>query len=270
MSSKWKLFFELFLKFIAAVILTLLVVLVVLKFTVFNKSRVITTLTNDNYYDNVYKTINENMENYIISSGFSDSILDNIFTKEDVKESVDNFVNNIYAGKKEETDLSNIREKINANIDKYISEQKIQILDQESVDSLVDELLNIYTNETELYGMINNFMGMYPKVEKVLNISLISLIIVFIVIALVLVIMKIKFKGIIVLASGLMLLYIRFIITNNIDYKNILLLTDNFSEVLVSLIGNVINLILLGGIILSIVGLIIIIINAIMKNKKEE
>ena len=268
MSSKWKLFFELFLKFIAAVILTLLVVLVVLKFTVFNKSRVIATLTNDNYYDNVYKTINENMENYIISSGFSDSILDNIFTKEDVKESVDNFVNNIYAGKKEETDLSNIREKINANIDKYISEQKIQILDQESVDSLVDELLKIYTNE--LYGMINNFMGMYPKVEKVLNISLISLIIVFIVIAFVLVIMKIKFKGIIVLASGLMLLYIRFIITNNIDYKNILLLTDNFSKVLVSIIGNVINLILLGGIILSIVGLIIIIINATMKNKKEE
>ena len=64
MSSKWKLFFELFLKFIAAVILTLLVVLVVLKFTVFNKSRVITTLTNDNYYDNVYKTINENNRFY--------------------------------------------------------------------------------------------------------------------------------------------------------------------------------------------------------------
>lgn len=270
MSSKWKLFFELVLKFIAAVILTLLVVLFVFKFTIFNKSRVINTLNNDNYYENVYKTIKENMENYIISSGFSDSVLDNIFTKEDVTNSINDFVDNIYAGKKEETDLNNIKKKINDNIDEYVSDQKIQILDQESIDSLVDELLKIYTNETELYGMINNFMGMFPKVEKVLNISIISLLILFVVITIILVVAKIKFKGIIVLASGLMLLYIRFIITNNIDYKNILLLTDNFSEILVSLIGNVIYLILLCGIILSVVGLATIIINAMLRNKKEE
>ena len=268
--NKWKVILDYVLKFLVAIILIFLTLIIIFKFTVFNKNYIKNVIKNDNYYEKVNDSIKENMENYIISSGFSENILDNIYTKEDVKKSIDNFIDNIYSNKKNKVDMHKIENKINSNIDEYIKDQEIQILDKESISSLVDDLLKIYTNETELYNMFDNYINLFSKVQTILNILLISLLVVTIILIIILIKLKLQDLGIIPFTSGLMLLYLRFLIYNNIDYKNILIITDNFSGILVQIIAKIVDLILICGIILGVMGLIAIILDSRKKNKIKE
>ena len=268
--NKWKIILDYFLKFLTALILIFLTLIIIFKFTIFNKNYIKNNLKENNYYEKVNDSIKENMENYIISSGFSENILDNIYTNKDVEIAINNYIDIIYSNKKDKIDLSKIEDKINSNIDEYIKDQEIKILDKDSITSLVDDLLKIYTNEIELYNIFDNYINLFSKLQTLLNIALICLLIITIILIIVLIKLKIQNLGIIPFTSSLMLLYIRFLIYNNIDYKNILIITDNFSNCLVQIVTKIVDLILICGIILGVMGLIAIILDSRKKNKKKE
>ncbi len=255
--------------FFLTILLVILFLLGIMKTTVLNENYVIKIFEKNNYYKLISDKIKENMEDYMRSSGLDKEILDNLFTEEDVKNDVKKYLDKIYKDEKIEFNDSILKEKLSKNIEELLAKQNLVITDKNAIDSFVSEMVKIYQNETNLYNLVDDYIEPFQKVINISNIAFIGILIISILLLILVILMKIHCLGTVTLASGLMLIFVRFVIYEKIDFKNLLIISDEFSKILNKILTNIANLIAIYAGIFIVLGLILALAESFMAVKKR-
>ena len=269
MSNRIKIILGYLLGFVCSLIVSLLTILVILKFTIYNSSYVYNLVNKNDYYNKVSLDIREEMENYMVSSGFLESILDDIYTIDDVKKDINNYLDDLYLGQKTNVDKEKIESKLNDNIDKYLKESNLSVINEDDIKSFVSDISSIYEKEVTLYHTFDSFLSSFAKINKLINIGIIvSVVLVIVLFVVILKGLKTISIGSSFIAASLILIFIRFVIVEKVDIENILLITENFSDILQIILLNIRKLLLISGIILAVLGFAIIVSTSYNKKMK--
>lgn len=254
--------------FIALLVLLLSLVTLV-KFTVFDEEYLLKHLENNNYYDELYKSIKEEMSYYIIQSGLDDEVLEDIYTKEMITEETNSIIKNFYEGKELTINTEKVADNLNNNIEKYLLKNNIMVDEQKALDRFVDEMIIIYDKEIRLSDKINTIQSKFNKLDNIINTLFIILLFSILVTG---IISHIFYKRIIftipTISTSILLLLGEFLLYNRIDVKNIIFWNDNVSTIIKSILFDISNYIKTESKILIIIGIITFIIEYIITNKK--
>lgn len=258
MKNKIRVIFGYLFSFVTILLIVSLSLLFIFKYTVFKKSYIENILIKNNYYTDVYNDIYSDMEDYMMSSGLPEDILNGIFSEKELKKDINTFLNNVYLGKKTVLDTNYIKERLNKNIDDYLKSNNVEVTNDTDLDSFVDELIKIYNNQVCLYKTIDGFVGLVSKASNMLNKAIIICSVSLLIVALItIILLKVKYIDSILIGSGIILLFIRFLIYEKIDVENIIIVSNNFSKVLKSILIKIGNIIFNYAIIFIIVGLLL-------------
>lgn len=96
MSKKLKMLSFYFYLLLLTILLLGTILISTIRATVLRPNYIINNLEKINYYDKVYNSINEEMQNYLIQSGLTNDVLTDIYTKEDIKNSLNNSIYTFY------------------------------------------------------------------------------------------------------------------------------------------------------------------------------
>ena len=257
------------LSFILTILLVIFIILTILKTTVFNENYIIKTFDDNNYYKLVSDKILENMEDYMRSSGLDKEILTDLFTEKDIKNDVKKYLDKIYKDSNIKFDDSKLKEKLVNNINDSLAKHNLQITDQEAIDSFVEEMVKLYRNEVNIYNLVDNYVNKFHKVINILDILFIALLMVCVLLLLSIILMRVHCLAPSMLASGLILVFLRFVIYEKIDFKNLLVISDEFSKILNHVLTKIANDMAHCSYIFVGLGIILAIVESIMHAKRR-
>lgn len=244
--------------------------------TIFNKEYVLEQMENNNFYSETYKLVESGFENYIEQSGLDEEVIKNICTEDKIKNDINIILSNIYEGTNEKIDTSEISNNLNSNIDK---ENVRTSSNSKAIDEFVEHICQSYKDtiiSTSYENTINEkYSKITQKITKVQNILIIAIIISIIgVIALnVKDILKLLFwTESAVLSSAVMQLAITTVIKSKVNIDGIKIFNDAFSNIVVTIIKDILSKIniIAGKFIIVYFILVVIYTIIILAQKKEE
>lgn len=244
--------------------------------TIFNKEYVLEQMENNNFYSETYKLVESDFENYIGQSGLDEEVIKNICTEDKMKNDINIILSNIYEGTNEKIDTSEISNNLNSNIDK---ENVRTSSNSKAIDEFVEHICQSYKDtiiSTSYENTINEkYNKITQKITKVQNILIIAIIISIIgVIALnVKDILKLLFwVESAVLSSAVMQLAITTVIKSKVNIDGIKIFNDAFSNIVVTIIKDILSKIniIAGKFIIVYFILVVIYAIIIFAQKKEE
>lgn len=244
--------------------------------TIFNKGYVLEQMENNNFYSETYKLVESGFENYIGQSGLDEEVIKNICTEDKIKNDINIILSNIYEGTNEKIDTSEISNNLNSNIDK---ENVRTSSNSKAIDEFVEHICQSYKDtiiSTSYENTINEkYSKIIQKITKVQNILIIAIIISIIgVIALnVKDILKLLFwTESAVLSSAVMQLAITTVIKSKVNIDGIKIFNDAFSNIVVTIIKDILSKIniIAGKFIIVYFILVVIYAIIILSQKKEE
>lgn len=244
--------------------------------TIFNKEYVLEQMEKNNFYSETYKLVESGFENYIGQSGLDEEVIKNICTEDKIKNDINIILSNIYEGTNEKIDTSEISNNLNSNIDK---ENVRTSSNSKAIDEFVEHICQSYKDtiiSTSYENTINEkYSKITQKITKVQNILIIAIIISIIgVIALnVKDILKLLFwTESAVLSSAVMQLAITTVIKSKVNIDGIKIFNDAFSNIVVTIIKDILSKIniIAGKFIIVYFILVVIYAIIILAQKKEE
>lgn len=244
--------------------------------TIFNKEYVLEQMENNNFYSETYKLVESGFENYIGQSGLDEEVIKNICTEDKIKNDINIILSNIYEGTNEKIDTSEISNNLNSNIDK---ENVRTSSNSKAIDEFVEHICQSYKDtiiSTSYENTINEkYSKITQKITKVQNILIIAIIISIIgVIALnAKDILKLLFwTESAVLSSAVMQLAITTVIKSKVNIDGIKIFNDAFSNIVVTIIKDILSKIniIAGKFIIVYFILVVIYAIIILTQKKEE
>lgn len=244
--------------------------------TIFNKEYVLEQMENNNFYSETYKLVESGFENYIGQSGLDEEVIKNICTEDKIKNDINIILSNIYEGTNEKIDTSEISNNLNSNIDK---ENVRTSSNSKAIDEFVEHICQSYKDTIISTSYENTINEKYSKITqnitKVQNILIIAIIISIIgVIALnVKDILKLLFwTESAVLSSAVMQLAITTVIKSKVNIDGIKIFNDAFSNIVVTIIKDILSKIniIAGKFIIVYFILVVIYAIIILSQKKEE
>lgn len=257
MKNKLKVLSYYFSMMVLSIVVLGLSLTTLLKFTIFDDAYLIKHLEKNNYYNELYSSIKEEMSYYIIQSGLSEEILDDIYSEEMISDSVIILINDFYNGNELKVETEIVKNNLKSNIDKYLLKNNIVVDDRKALDLFVDEMIKIYDQEIRLSNSISKVQDIFNKFDKLIDILFMVLVILTIGIG---TICHFFYKRIVYtipcLSSAILLLLGCWLLYNRIDVKNILFWTENVSNVLKSVLFNIKDFVRIEAIILIGVGII--------------
>lgn len=269
-------------KFIVLTIITICIITLgtmqISKMTVLDKNYVVKKLEDSNFYDDIYELVKSNFENYIYQSGLDESILDDICTKEKVKNDVDLILSNIYDGTSQKIETDEIKDNLNNNIEKLNIKNK---QNEKSIDQFIEKICSEYEdtlNHTKYEDSINKILVKLTTtvIRKIANIICLTLIVSAI---LIIIINNKNFSknlqdiGIALFSASTFEILVNIYINAKVNIQGIKVFNDVFSKSLVLIIQDIFNKFNFCGIILLIISIVIIIIYSIIISyiqKKEK
>lgn len=254
--------------FLTAVLIFLFSILAILKATVFNKIFIKKEFTKTEYYQKISKRIDETMHDYLLSTGLSDEVL-NIYEDDDIHYAIDEFLDDIYSGKIEESDFSKIGERLGNNIDAYIQKYDVKITAQSSIDSFVAGIVDIYKNEVRLYGVADNYASDFARYNKIIDRALLIFSVLLTSVVILMTFKMPKLWGVVFLSSGMMTMFWIFVAMYKIDIDNVLLLSENFSAIIKEVYLYIINALSTISIFSCILGIILIFLVSFQKKDEK-
>lgn len=244
--------------------------------TILKKQYIISQIESSEYYNKIYEEAKSNFEKYIEQSGFEATILENVISKEKIKNDTNIIINNIYDGTNEEIDTQEIRDKINQNILQSLKDKKINTTQKKAIDTFIDHLCNEYTETISHFGVENKINRMYQKVIKYINISK-KVIIIFIMLeifTLLMINLKKIYKfvsliGISLSTSGILLIITNIFANAKIKIQTITVLNNAISNILRNIFTEILDIIIKNGTYLVMLGIVLIILSNLVHNIKE-
>lgn len=266
-------------KIIFSAILTISILLYILinllSSTILKESYILSKLDQANFYQKVYEEVNSNFEKYIYQSGFDENVLNNVITEEKVKEDFKIIIDNIYNGTNQDINTETIKTNLTNNINSQLG-ANISKIQQNSIDSFVDTILNEYT-QTILHTQYENKINkVYTQINKYINLANKALLIIMAVLIILLILLNLKrlyrgvsYIGISMLSSGILLCIADIFIKMKVAIKNIVILNDTISKIIINVITELLANILKDGIILLVSGIVLIIIANLRRAYKK-
>ena len=256
------------LSFITSLLLAIVVLLLIIKWTVYNANFLKNTLDKNNYYELLMEDIDEEIMDYNTSSGIPNDVLKGLYTIDDIKSDVNNFIDNYYLGKSVTINNESIMQKLKENIDNYLLEHDVSITSDDNIDSYISEIGKIYTQKIGLYSLLNKYASTFKTFGSSINIMIVITFIGLIINTLILRKIKTTYGASIIIASGLILLFIRFIIFSEIEVTSLVIISQYFSKVIIEIYKSICNLTVISGALLIILGLIMQVIENILRIKR--
>lgn len=254
-------------------IMTLILSLItLLKYTVMNEEYLLKQLEKNNYYEKLHKSIKQEMSYYIIQSGLTDEVLNDIYSEEMIETEVKNIIINYYNNKELKVDTQKVSDNLNKNIQNYLLKNNIVADDQEALDRFVEEMVKIYDQEIKISNAIEKTQDKFIQLDNLIDKLFIILIIT---IPLLGIILHIFYKRIIftipTISTSILLFLGTYLFFHRIDVKNILFWNENVSEIIKSVLWSIKDYITKEAIILLIIGVIAFVLGYYLtnKNKKE-
>ncbi len=269
-------------RFILIAILTICIIAIslitIVSSTILDKNYIIGKLEETNFYEEVYKLVESNFENYIYQSGLDETALNNICSKEKVEQDINIMLSNIYEGTNKKIDTTPIKDNLNKNIDDLKVKNS---RNSEAIDQFIKHICEEYENtliHTEYENKIHNT---YNKAVNILDKVRTATIVVICIGAVLILITSIKqiskfvqAIGVSLLSSSVFEIIACNIITSKVDIAGIKIFNDAFSKTIVTIMQEIINKVQTLGIITLVVAIALIIIYSIMtaiaKNKKDK
>ncbi len=269
-------------RFILIAILTICIIAIslitIVSSTILDKNYIISKLEETNFYEEVYKLVESNFENYIYQSGLDETALNNICSKEKVEQDINIMLSNIYEGTNKKIDTTPIKDNLNKNIDDLKVKNS---RNSEAIDQFIKHICEEYENTLIHTEYENKIYNTYNKVANILNkvrtatIIAICIDVVLILITSIKQISKfVQAIGVSLLSSSVFEIIACNIITSKVDIAGIKIFNDAFSKTIVTIIQEIINKVQTLGIITLVVAIVLIIIysiiTAVAKNKKDK
>lgn len=256
-------------EFILSVLILLLFLIALLEGTVLRPKYVLDQLEKNNYYEVLYKSISNEMSNYIIQSGLEESVLDQIYTKDMVKKEVTKMVRSFYGNGKVSVDTKSVKESLENNIASYLAKNNIEITDQKALDQFVEQMIDIYEEKIVLSEGLMKTQSMVVKLDFGLKIVFIILAFITCVLGiLVKCICKNRVIAVPLFTTGILLLLGNYLLFNRIDVANILFWNENVSNIMKSILFNLSSLVKRGALILIILSIVSCFISRKLKKEK--
>ena len=268
--NKIKIIFEYLLSFIFSITLTILVILAVYKYTIGDKEYLYQVVKDNNYYEKIYDEIYNEMESSLLSSGFTNEIIENIYTKEEVINDINFFIENLYSGNKTTLDKTNIKNIILKRANEYLVSNNFEIINQKDLNLFINDLVNIYVDEICLYGFIDNYTGQFYKINVLLNKVIVIMAILNVILLLIMIVGKNKFIPSSLIASGFIILFIELFIFEKIDIESILIITENFSFLIQDILFNLKKIFHISGILFIFIGIIFSFLKSVNQKRKKQ
>ena len=265
---------------ILALAILILVIINILSSSVLSKEYILNKLQSQNYYEKIYQETELNFENYIHQSGLDEDVLKDIVTKEKIEKDTKIILNNIYNGMDEKIDTKEIKEKLNENINNSLN-GKISNSEQKAIDTFVDTICKEYettishTNyEKKMNEAINKINKYIDLIKKAMAVT-IGISIIILILLTIRRIYRITSKiGVAFTIDGLILILAKNYINSNIKIETIMVLNNGISDVLQSILNEILSNIFKTGSILLGLGIVLIavygIIKSIRKFKREK
>lgn len=140
------------LSFLLTVCLTLMTLLIIIKFGALNEKSLYNNMSSYGYYDHVYSDFMEKVKSVTMPTGFPESIYDEIVSKTDIYNDVNGSLKEQFGGEKYETNAKNIRQKLSNNIDSYFVETSYTATDEEkaAIEAYIDTVADNYDKYIKL------------------------------------------------------------------------------------------------------------------------
>lgn len=266
-------------QYIIATILALailaLTIVNILSSTILSQEYILSKLQEQNYYDKIYEEAESNFENYIHQSGLDEEVLEEIVTKEKIQKDTKIIINNIYNGMNEKIDTeeikNNLNEKINNSIDGKISSSQ-----QKSIDTFVDTICKEYEKTISHTNYEKKINSIINKANKYIDIAKKALLITIGVSVILLILLTIKriYRitariGTAFIIDGLIFIIAEKYIKSKIKIDTIMLLNQGISDVLQSILNEILSNILKTGSIMLGIGILLTIIYGIIKSIRK-
>lgn len=267
-------------KYILTIIITVLIIayllINLLSSTILNESYILSKLEETGYYDKIYDYVLSNFENYIHQSGFDEEVLDNIITKEKVRNDTRAIISNIFNGIAEDIEVKDIEEKLNENINNQISGMTLTEVQKQSIELFVKTICDEYTTTISHFKYETHINTAYSKIMEYLELGskIILIIAGMSVISLIILNRKIIYRtfmylGTSLLSSGAFFVIVNIYINAKVKVQNILILNDAISESLRKLMGDILNMELKYGVILLVLGIMFTLISNGVHNRRK-
>ena len=250
------------LSILLVILLFAIILLVNLNFTLLNKSNVKAHISKTNYSEGIYNIIIDSCNNYIMQSGFDESILNDVIKKEDVEKNVDSIIDSMFDKSDINIETNEIRENLNSSIEKFIQDNNYALNEdnKKSIEEFEKTIEETYRKNILYSQDIVKEIGKYlAMATRIIKIAIIALAIVSLILLLIILKLNNPAIGIVMLATGILLIFIKCYSGINIAVNNILILNKPFSDFIVSLINQIMQNMFIVGIVLTVIGLIAII-----------
>lgn len=245
--------------------------------TILEKEYIISKLEETNFYGETYELVKSNFENYIDQSGLDETVLNDICTKEKIKNDINIIVSNLYEGKDVNIETTEIAQNLNNNIDNL----KIKnTRNSKAIEQFVEQICKEYT-ETILHTKYENKVNqIYKDAKETIHLVYTACLMGIVISGLL--VLVINFKkvskdlqdiGITALATSVFNIIACKIVTSKINIEGIKIFNDTFSKAIVIIIKDVISKIKMLGFIELLIGMVLIIIYSIIvfaKSKNEQ
>lgn len=265
---------------ILALAILILVIINILSSSVLSKEYILNKLQSQNYYEKIYQETESNFENYIHQSGLDEDVLKDIVTKEKIEKDTKIILNNIYNGMNEKIDTKEIKEKLTENINNSLN-GKISSSEQKAINTFVDTICKEYEttiSHTNYEKKINEALN---KINKYIDLAKKAMMVIIGVTGVILVLLSIRriYRitskiGVAFVIDGLILILGEKYVSSNIKIDTIMVLNNGISDVLQSILNEILSNIFKTGSILLGLGIVLIavygIIKSIRKFKREK
>ena len=221
-------------------------------------------LAKNNYYETVYNIIYESCNNYIMQSGFDSSVMEGVFSKDDVERDVNRTIDYMYTGNEYKIQTNALKIKIDENIQNYVSQNNYIISEenQKSIDDFEIIIEETYKRNIEYSSETIKSLSKYIVIVRRGVNAVIALMCIFTII-LTYIVYRINRPavGISLVSTGAICIFLKCYSGVNVAVNNILILNKAFSSVLISTINNMLHSLFILGIVLCVAGVIYIILS---------
>lgn len=264
------------LAFLLMISILLTVALQIVSSTILNKDYILGKLDEANYYNNVYEQIKDSLAGYIGPSGLDEEVLENIYTREQVKEDINLIINNIYENKDDKINTEDIKEKLQNNIEASVGSGLLTKENKNSIEDFIDKIADEYVQNIshdpyfEKVGtIINKAKDVVGKVEGIIIFVPIILAVVILLLNIKQISSAVRFIAISILTSGVIGIALKLFIETKINISNILIINDSFSEVIKNVINSILNNINTMSIIGIIGSIVLIVLTNVIKVNRQ-
>ena len=256
------------------ILLTIFLLTVIFFTTIGNKNYLLNQLEKNNYYDQIYHHSLSTIEGYTIQLGLNKDTIETLYTKEKVKKDIHILINGMYANQKMNIDTTEITQKLDQIINDQLKQNNRipSPTEQQSIKTFKNQISTIYQDEIlyekkyipKLQKIFSRILSLKKKVLIFLSILNLSFII-----TLLLLNKKThtQFQSLSnsILSSALLLMMIKFLFQEK--FQRIVILSNIFSRLLITILNHLFQIMFLTGIIMSIISIIGIILE--IKHTKE-